>query len=286
MTDSLTASTPAAVADALPAPAGGGLPAPLTSFVGREREVAALRRLLVREGTRLVVLTGPGGVGKTRLALRAAAEAAPRFPDGVVFVPLAAVRSPLLLAPTVAEALGLVDDGRPVEARLVERLRPCRVLLLAGGLGWYWSSADHFREARDLFAAVVAMPGGEAAPAALANALTSAGDIANWMDDQDGATGFYERALALRRALGDDAAAILLVRCLGNVAIDRGDLDRAESLLTESLGLARAAGEAWEEAAAVNLLGLVAAARGDFAAALPRHAEAAAGWARLGDHGH
>src|SRR5438067_12133459 len=69
----------------------GNLPAQLTSFVGREREVRKVRSLLCREDIRLVTLTGPGGIGKTRLAIRVAAEPLDPFPDGVVYVALAAL---------------------------------------------------------------------------------------------------------------------------------------------------------------------------------------------------
>src|SRR5437867_4408786 len=71
------------------------LPAQLSSFVGREREIAEVRRLL--GATRLLTLTGPGGVGKTRLALRAAEEALAAYPDGVWLVELAALADPALV---------------------------------------------------------------------------------------------------------------------------------------------------------------------------------------------
>src|SRR5262245_36111526 len=82
-----------------------GLPRPLSSLVGREREIAAITALLVHGEVRLVTLTGPGGVGKTRLALAAAAAEA--FPDGTVFVGLASVADPALVLPTIARALGV-----------------------------------------------------------------------------------------------------------------------------------------------------------------------------------
>src|SRR5829696_2440226 len=71
------------------------LPTPLTPFLGREREVAAVAALMTQPDLRLLTLTGPGGTGKTRLALRVAVDLTSRFADGVAFVPLAAVADPL-----------------------------------------------------------------------------------------------------------------------------------------------------------------------------------------------
>src|SRR5262245_10620821 len=81
------------------------LPAPLTSFIGREAELAELARLLGAD--RLVTLTGAGGCGKTRLALQAASDALDEFPDGVWWVDLAPLAEERLVAATVAEALGV-----------------------------------------------------------------------------------------------------------------------------------------------------------------------------------
>src|SRR5262249_35687826 len=99
-------------------PSASRLPVPLSSFVGREREVAAMVALLRHPGVRLVTLTGPGGVGKTRLALAAAAEAATAFPGGVAFVGLAALADPALLLPTIAQALGVREGGQDLVDRL------------------------------------------------------------------------------------------------------------------------------------------------------------------------
>ncbi len=84
------------------------LPVQPTPFVGRERELAELLALL--DAHRIVTLTGPGGTGKTRLALQAAAESVEQYGDGVWFVSLAAVRDPNLIEPTIAQVVGGPDD--------------------------------------------------------------------------------------------------------------------------------------------------------------------------------
>ena len=146
--------------------AAGGLPAEVTSFVGRQEELATLAALLTR--ARLVTITGPGGIGKSRLAVRAAALAAgpspdgdgrpgtaalrpadggprsdgdtrpghgdPPFPDGVWLVEVAAVQDPLLLGHAVLEALRLTDStARPPLDVLIEQLAGRRLLLVLDG---------------------------------------------------------------------------------------------------------------------------------------------------------
>ncbi len=87
------------------------LPVQRTAFIGREHEAAALRQLLSREDVQLVTLTGPGGIGKTRLALQVATDASAEFPGGVCFVPLSAVSDPGLIPSTIAQALGVRETG-------------------------------------------------------------------------------------------------------------------------------------------------------------------------------
>ena len=104
------------------------LPQESNSFVGRERELDELRKLVF--GTRLLTLTGPGGIGKTRLALRTLAAMADEFPDGACYVELADLTSPDLVVARVASAVGVTEEhGRPLLDTLADALRPRRLLL-------------------------------------------------------------------------------------------------------------------------------------------------------------
>jgi predicted ATPase/serine/threonine protein kinase len=87
------------------------LPVQRTAFIGREREEAALRQLLNRADVHLVTLTGPGGIGKTRLALQVAGKMADQFPEGVCFVSLAAIRERDLIASTILQVVGVRETG-------------------------------------------------------------------------------------------------------------------------------------------------------------------------------
>lgn len=86
------------------------LPVPATSFLGRERELYEVARLLARDDLRVLTLTGPGGTGKTRLAAQAAGLASEDYPDGLWWVPLAALREPELVLASAAQALGARDE--------------------------------------------------------------------------------------------------------------------------------------------------------------------------------
>jgi len=107
------------------------LPLQPTPLVGREKEVAEVRDLLRGDETRLLTLTGPGGIGKTRVALQAAADLLDEFPDGTFFAQLATLTEAELFLPAVAETLGVRETGEiPIDKSLKEYLSERRMLLL------------------------------------------------------------------------------------------------------------------------------------------------------------
>ncbi|MDQ1387380.1 MAG: hypothetical protein QOF56_834 [Acidobacteriaceae bacterium] len=88
------------------------LPVQRTGFVGRDKEVEAAKELLLREGVRLVTVTGPGGIGKTRLALQVASGLAEQFSGGIHFVPLSPLNDPALIPSVIVQSLGIRETGR------------------------------------------------------------------------------------------------------------------------------------------------------------------------------
>ena len=119
------------------------LPVQPTPFLGRVHEVAAIAELLSRSDVRLVTLTGPGGTGKTRLALQMAADMSEMFKSGVFFVNLAPLSDPALVVPTIAETLAIREEsGRTFLERLTEELRPRQMLLLLDNFEQVTSAAE------------------------------------------------------------------------------------------------------------------------------------------------
>jgi predicted ATPase/class 3 adenylate cyclase len=119
------------------------LPVQLTSFVGRQRELAEARTLLQRKEVRLLTLTGPGGTGKTRLAVQVAGELQGSFPGGVFFVALAPVNDPGLIVPTIAKALGIRETaGESLLESLTRHVGDRRLLLVLDNFEQVLSAAS------------------------------------------------------------------------------------------------------------------------------------------------
>jgi predicted ATPase len=107
------------------------LPKRSASLIGREKELGTIGRLLRKEDVGLLTITGPGGIGKTRLALQTALDFLPEFEDGVFFISLASISSPDLVAPTIVQTLGLTGaDNFPVQELLKNHLQDKHLLMV------------------------------------------------------------------------------------------------------------------------------------------------------------
>ena len=134
--------------------AATNVPVPLATIIGREQEQEIARTLLLRPDVRILTLTGPGGIGKTRLALHLAADLADAFADGVRFVPLEAVRDANLVAAAIAHAVDVQPNGGvSLHDAVIAALRSATMLLVI-------DNAEHVLAAGVLFADLLsACPG-------------------------------------------------------------------------------------------------------------------------------
>jgi predicted ATPase len=192
------------------------LPVPATPFLGRQQELAEVVALLMRDDVRLLTLTGPGGTGKTRVALQAAAEAAELFPDGMTWVSLVQLRDPALLLPTVAQVLGVKDEsGREPAERLAAVLAGKQALLLL-------DNAEHLlpRLAQEL--APLREIAGPALLVTSRERLRLQGEhvyAVPSLSDPDGVDLFLSRARALDPAFASDRAVAELCARLDNLPL-------------------------------------------------------------------
>src|SRR3954470_24013358 len=123
------------------------LPVQRGQLIGRVRELADVERLLLRADVGLVTLTGPGGSGKTRLALAVASRVAEQFADGAYFVALARISDPNLVVHAVCDALGVRESGgRPLIERLTEYLGAQQILLVLDNIEHLLPSAPRISE--------------------------------------------------------------------------------------------------------------------------------------------
>src|SRR5262249_11041615 len=195
-------------------------PRPLTPLIGRAGVAAAVARLVRRGGTQLLVLTGPGGVGKTRLAIEVASQVADDFPDGVAFADLAPLRDPGFVLGAVARQLGVDErDATPLASLLGAALRDRRMLVVLDNF-------EHVLDARDAVVGLLeACPGVVALVTSRTALRVRAGreyQVAPLalpgLGDPDAAESpavqlFLDRADATGVALGPDAAAAVAEIC-------------------------------------------------------------------------
>ncbi|HEX2166021.1 MAG TPA: protein kinase, partial [Longimicrobiales bacterium] len=135
--------------DATPSRDRTALPTAATPFIGREDELRELRELMQQDGARLITVTGPGGVGKTRLALQIADEVGSTYPDGIAYTALSGLASPELLIPAIADSLGIqLTRGEDPLMELKAFLREKKLLLVVDNF-------DHITRAAGLLSALI-----------------------------------------------------------------------------------------------------------------------------------
>jgi predicted ATPase len=184
------------------------LPVPATPFLGREQEIVELAELLSSDQIRLVTLTGPGGTGKTRLALQAAAAAADGYAEGVWWVPLAALRDPALVVPSAARALGATGD-------LAERIGDAHLLML-------FDNFEHLVEAAADLAALLSVCPNLTLLVTSREALRIGSEHEYAVDplrDAEAVALFETRALAARRDFAANGEVRQICRRLDNLPL-------------------------------------------------------------------
>ncbi len=256
------------------------LPLHLTSFIGREREIAEVRRLLAM--TRLLTLTGLGGCGKTRLAVQVAATASSDYADGVHFVSLAPITEPGLVVSTIAQALGVREQVLAQSGAQARTAARAKALFGAGAMAFFHGD---YAAARQLLEESVSIGRelGAAGKRNLAHALTVLGQVALFQGNPTTARELAEEGELLFQEVGEAWGRALALLHLGRAAVESGDLAAARALLEESAALFRVSGDRQRQALPVDMLGMVALRQGDYGTARIRFVEALAVAREMGD---
>jgi tetratricopeptide (TPR) repeat protein len=242
-----TAKDPGSVVEFPGTPEGGrqpnNLPLELSSFVGREREIAEVEGLLL-SGRQLLTLCGPGGAGKTRLALAVASRLGDHFEDGVWWVELTSISDPDLVAQAVAQTLTIADEsGRPLADILARDLAATELLLVL-------DNCEHLIEAcAELADALLKAP-----RAYLGIALAAA---TVWQGDLDLATARIEETIAMCRELRNLRVTGMALFNLGGIELKRGDTKKAAKVFEEGARIARQLGDMLGAAYYVWIFGIV-----------------------------
>ncbi len=231
------------------------LPMQPTPLVGRERETAEVADRVRIEEARLLTLTGPGGTGKTRLALQVAADLLEEFEDAVFFVALATITDPALVASAIAGPLGVKESGdQPLEEGLKAYLRDRNLLLVL----------DNFEQAKASSQEALTLYRELGDKRGVAYSLYDIGWVELMQGNDEQAAPLVDESLAMVRESGDEWGISTALNALSAIAGDRGDYERAEASYEEALAGSRELKDTYSVAMALVNLGLVVTRRGDY----------------------
>lgn len=261
------------------------LATPLTPLIGRQNERRAVAQLLRRTDVRLVTLSGPGGAGKTRLALQLAVDMAGDFADGLYWVALASLNEPALVIKAIAQAIGIVESGnQSLQETLRTYLADKRALLvldnfehllsaapLVAALWWYWWVRGHVSEGRTWLERLLLQSPADGAATShrrlRATALYRLAFLALTQNDNAHGRALSEQSLELFRTLGDGRGIAWTRYMIGLATLWQGEPNQASVYYVGSLALFRAMNDTRGVLWALNDLSNLAHMRNDLAQA-------------------